>query len=251
MRAPESGLASVPVALLKRVATCGFGAIVSAATNGQPVLALTFDDGPGPYTEAILDVLERQDARATFFVVGHKVASRRRVVRQAHERGHAVGNHTFNHLRLRQLSLGAVWREIRNGQRAIEDAIGARVSLFRPPFGEQTPQSVVLARLLGHELICWSATGLDWTHEPAPTIYQHIQAKLRPGEIVLLHDDLAGGGGSAPRDRTATVEALSLLLEHLDRIGIRSVTVPDLLKLGRPCRVTWFHSAATPHRGRD
>jgi peptidoglycan/xylan/chitin deacetylase (PgdA/CDA1 family) len=234
---------------LKRAAACGLGSIVSAAVRGRPVVALTFDDGPGPYTEAILDVLERHHASATFFVVGRKVASQRRLLRRVHDSGHAVGNHTFNHLRLQRVRLGVVWREIRNGRRAIEDAIGSRVSLFRPPFGEQTPQSILLARLLGHEVICWSSSGDDWTREPATVIHERIQTTLRPGSIVLLHDDVEDGDASVWRDRAATIEALSLLLEHLRDAGIRSVTVPDLFRLGRPCRQSWFHSTATPDEG--
>jgi peptidoglycan/xylan/chitin deacetylase (PgdA/CDA1 family) len=212
-------------------------------------VALTFDDGPGPYTEAILDVLERHHASATFFIVGRKVASQRRLLRKIHGGGHAVGNHTFNHLRLPQVRLGVVWREIRNGRRAIEDAIGSRVSLFRPPFGEQTPQSILLARLLGHEVVCWSSAADDWTRAPASVIRERIQTTLRPGAIVLLHDDVENGAASVWRDRAATVEALSLLLEHLRDTGIRSVTVPDLFRLGRPCRKAWFGSAATPDEG--
>lgn len=242
--------ASAPISLLRRVAAYGFGSIVSVDTRGEPVLALTFDDGPGPYTEAILDVLERYDAHATFFMVGRKVASHRGLARRVRDAGHAVGNHTFSHLRLPRLSLSAVWREIRNGQQEIEDAIGARVSLFRPPFGEQTPQSVVLARLLGHQLICWSATGGDWITAPAPIIYERIQADLRLGAVVLMHDDLEAADESVPPDRSATVEALSLLLDHLQRARIRSVAVPDLFRLGRPLRVAWFRSFSSRYQAR-
>jgi peptidoglycan/xylan/chitin deacetylase (PgdA/CDA1 family) len=231
-----------PVRLLKRAAGRGLRSIVSVEPRGQPVVALTFDDGPGPYTDAVLDLLERHRARATFFVVGRKVAARRGVLRQACDAGHAIGNHTFSHRRLPSLGLRAVWREIRDGRRTIEDAIGARVSLFRPPFGEQTRQSVLLARLLGHDVICWSSSGDDWARATAPLICDRIRASMRPGAIVLLHDDVEEGDEAAPRDPMTTVRALELLLEHLGDAGIRAVTVPDLLALGRPRRVAWLHS---------
>ena len=234
--------------LLRRVANRALGSIVSAEADDRTLVALTFDDGPGACTEAILDLLDHYGARGTFFMVGRKIAARRRLVRQAHEGGHVIGNHTFDHLPLPQLSARVMWREIRDDRHAIEDAIGARVSLFRPPYGQQSLRSLLFARLQGHRVIGWSAAGDDWRDVSARIIATRISADLRPGAIVLLHDDREGGAASAPRDYGVVMEALSLLLDHLDRIGLRSITVPAMLEAGRPRQVAQFGRAASRQR---
>jgi hypothetical protein len=100
-------------------------------------------------------------------------------------------------------------------------------------------------------VIGWSAAGGDWTGAAAPMIAERIKADLRPGAIVLLHDDREGGEPATPRDGASTVEALSLLLGHLDTAGLLSITIPEMLGLGRPCRVIQFGRAASRQRGED
>lgn len=219
------------------------GSVIAVNTAGRPVLALTFDDGPGPATEAVLDVLARHDARATFFACGQNVASNGPLLRRARDQGHAIGNHTFHHLLLPGLGARAVWREIRDGRRAVEDAVGLPTTLFRPPFGRQSLQSFALARASRHRVICWSVAANDWAGEPAGLIAGAVEARAQPGAIVLLHDHAEGV--AARPESSSTVEALTLILGHLAARGIRSVTIPELLRRGAPRCVAWFGRAGS------
>jgi peptidoglycan-N-acetylglucosamine deacetylase len=237
-----------PPGLLGRVVDRVLGSIIAVDTAGRPFVALTFDDGPGPATEAVLDALGRYDARATFFVCGRNVGPHESVLRRARDQGHAIGNHTFHHALLPGLGARAIWREIRDGRRAIEDAIGVRTTLFRPPFGPQSLQSFLLARASGHRVICWSVTGDDWAGESASLVAGAVKARVQPGAIILLHDRLEAAEPPARPDRAGVVEALPLILDHLGALGIRSLPIPELLRMGRPRRVAWFGRAAIAAR---
>lgn len=219
-----------------------WGAVSRAAARGgtnpdlvwyvqtdEPVIALTFDDGPDPrYTPVILDYLRRYDAKATFFVIGRNAERFPDLLRRVVREGHEVGNHTYSHpLRLRQEDGGEIARELRKTEELVAALTGYQTRVFRPPGGAYNAQLIATAKSLGYEIIIWS-----WTTNPsdayapgAPKIVQRVTENATPGDIVLLHD--ANG-------HLQTAVALPDILRILSEKGFRFVTVSELLKLREP-----------------
>jgi peptidoglycan/xylan/chitin deacetylase (PgdA/CDA1 family) len=211
-----------------------YATVHCAASPRERQVALTFDDGPHPHTTpAVLDILQRHDAVATFFLVGRKVDKYPEVVRQIVARGHALGLHGYEHDRLFALKTPAyVARDIEKTRAAVERACGVRPKHFRPPIGFVSPRTAAGARRADAPLIGWSARAYDGTAGTSPnSVVRRIEAGLRPGAIVLLHD-AAENDDFAP----AAVEALPRILESLHERGLRTVTVEQLLGLTEQVR---------------
>jgi peptidoglycan/xylan/chitin deacetylase (PgdA/CDA1 family) len=185
--------------------------------------ALTFDDGPSPYTAPLARVLHRAHARATFFVIGSRVELFPAGARAAARTG-VLGNHTWSHAHLSGLSLAAARRELVQTQRAAGRVGGTAPRLFRPPYDEADPAHDLLARALGLLDIRWSVDGGDATVGATPAaVVRTVREGLRPGAIVLLHDF-----------HSWTPAVVRRILRVARRRGLRAVTVPDLLKRQPP-----------------
>jgi len=206
-------------------------------------IALTFDDGPlPPYTEQILDILQRYGVRATFFVCGKDVEQHPELVRRIHSEGHAIGNHTWSHPYLYLLSCGKIAEEIDKTQKAIREATGQVPRLFRPPYGGRWFGLYPVLREREMELIQWSVNAFDWKLD-ADSILACVRAGLRPGAVILLHDGRQAPGGYLHRligraataevhgrltaDRSPTVEALPAIIDYARRAGFEFVSVED------------------------
>jgi peptidoglycan/xylan/chitin deacetylase (PgdA/CDA1 family) len=197
------------------------------------LIALTFDDGPGDWTPAILDLLARHAAHATFFYLGERVQGRAAVVQRAVAEGHEPGNHLFSHRHPEALSDEEIRDEVMRTAVEIERATGAAVSLLRPPYGEEPERVAAIgAELRLGPVVLWSIDPEDWKSPPAEAIVEYVLEEARAGAIVDLHD----GWGRTPRDRQPTVEALERLLPELRSRGFELVTVSELLASGRSSR---------------
>jgi peptidoglycan-N-acetylglucosamine deacetylase len=180
-------------------------------------MALTFDDGPNdPCTLRLIDLLDRFQAKATFFLIGKYVRQRPDIVRAIQAAGHAIGNHTENHPNLIFLPAKRLRDELESCTRALEDALGQGVRWFRPPFGGRRPAVLGMARLFEMEPVMWSVTGFDWNAKSSAAIFERVTAQVdRRGkaqsEIILLHD---GGHLAFGTDRQFTIEATQRLLER-------------------------------------
>lgn len=223
----------------------GLGSLSHVVTQ-VPAAALTFDDGPHPqYTPVVLDILERHQARGTFFLVGEAAQKYPELVRRIGEAGHALGGHSWNHSSFPHLTS----RERRKQMRACQEVLvpyGQR--LFRPPYGEQSIASRLDALWLGYEVVGWSLDVGDWYETDSSLMASRLVKCIKPGCVVLLHDALFDGGKphlgpkheqEACVDRTPMLRALNLALDHLHH-QIRFVTVPELLHSGMPYRDFWF-----------
>jgi peptidoglycan/xylan/chitin deacetylase (PgdA/CDA1 family) len=222
---------------LKMPVYCGAGA--------KPLVALTFDDGPGPYSAQLVDLLRRNGARATFLEIGSKAAKHHALVRAELSAG-AVGNHSWSHPDLTQLESAAVTRQLASTERTIESVGGRKVLVFRPPFGSNDPRSLELAGHLGMLEVLWNVDSGDASGASTPSsdqIARNLTEGVRPGAIVLLHED---------EQVPATLDALRTFLPWLKRHGLRAVTVPELLAHDLPtaeqvakgaggCHVSWHH----------
>ena len=184
-------------------------------------VALTFDDGPGPDTEAVLDVLAARGLRAAFFVVGQQVQRHPSVARRIAAEGHEIGNHSFSHPMFLSLSPRATREDLARAQGTIEDVTGVRASLARPPYGIRTPAYFAAARTLGLRVVQWSVAGFDWQPLTADRVASHVLSGAGPGAIVLLHDADSEG----KRDRRATVESIPMIA---DGVRVRGLSVAAL-----------------------
>lgn len=212
---------------------------VSRIRTSEPVVSLTFDDGPHPtYTPAILQVLEKHHARGTFFMVGEAAARYPYLVQEVASRGHAIGNHSWSHPSFREIS----WRECRRQVRAcaqiLERCTHKRPRIFRPPYGHQSTKAQLQLALSGYEVVVWSAHAEDWLASDCDLISEHLTNRIAPGKIVLLHDALRPPADESARDRGPLIEALSRTLCEFSG-SFEFLTVPQLLSRGRPVRVTW------------
>ena len=205
--------------------------------NDPSQMALTFDDGPNdPHTMHLLDVLAKHNARATFFLIGKYVRQRPDIARAIAAAGHEIGNHTDSHPNLILVSVARLRQELADCSKALEDAIGIKATLFRPPFGGRRPNVLRTARGMGLKPVMWSVTGYDWSAKSADQIVEKVgrQVDSRPkaqGEIILLHD---GGHTGFGTDRAFTIEATRKLLKRY--AGKQFVTTSGL-KRDNPKRI--------------
>ena len=140
-----------------------YGENFSGIREGRKVLALTYDDGPNdPWTMKLLEVLERQQVQATFFMLGKYVRQRPEIARAVSEAGHAIGNHSFSHPNLIFASNARLRQELEETSKAIEDATGERTFLFRPPFGGRRPGTFKVVTELKMFPVMWRVTCFDW-----------------------------------------------------------------------------------------
>ena len=218
--------------------------VITRVDTTQPLVALTFDDGPDPEsTLPLLDLLGAFGARATFFMRGSAVAKHREVVRRAVEMGHAIGNHTWSHPVMPRIPRRDRLFELRECQEAIEPYV-ERPYLFRPPYLAQSKASRLDALFLGLEVIMCSIDSGDWRLADADEIVAQLLANSTAGDIVLLHDAVYVPEDrvlpyTSVRDRRTMLDALErYLVETGDRF--RFVTVPELLRAGRPVRREWY-----------
>lgn len=198
-------------------------------TNGDKVIALTFDDGPwDSSTAAILDILKENNAKATFFTVGNRIPGHEDLIKRMKDEGHEIGTHTYDHasgsgkgVSLDLMSTQERRDEVSKGLQAITDAGGDASTTFRSPggnFGAETARDV---RDLVTSEIGWNIDTGDWQRPGADVIAQRIEM-ASPGNIILMHD----GGG----DRSQTVEALKTALPYLVEQGYEFITVDELLE---------------------
>jgi peptidoglycan-N-acetylglucosamine deacetylase len=153
-------------------------------------VGLTFDDGPHPeFTPALLDLLARHRARASFFLVGARVAEHPAIARRIVAEGHTVGTHTYDHVEITTLAGEALAGELGRGRRALADATGVDSALFRPPRGRVDWSRLRAVARLGYVTVHWSRTYSDYRLDgPEPLRARILSAPMRAGDIVLLHD---------------------------------------------------------------
>jgi peptidoglycan/xylan/chitin deacetylase (PgdA/CDA1 family) len=203
-----------------------FGESVWRGNSGRARIALTFDDGPSEWTCRVLDVLEENGAKGTFFQVGVNALAHRRTAREVSMRGHEIGNHTQTHARLFLRSAGFVREEIRLAQAALAEVHGKAPRWFRATYGCRWFGVNQAQKELGLTGAMWTAIALDWKMEE-DAISRRLAAAARNGAIFCLHD---GRVGRANPDAGPTVGALRKLLPELKRRGYELVTLSEVLE---------------------
>jgi len=194
-----------------------FGRTLVASRNPHEI-ALTFDDGPNPrWTPMLLETLAQDGVRATFFLLGKYASQQRDLVRQMHQAGHLIGNHTWNHPDLAMTDAPRTREELRRTNAELESILGAPVRYFRPPFGARRPATLRIARELGLTPVMWNAISPDWRasspDQVTPRLARLVEKHSRQGRAttIVLHD---GGHLTLEADRSASVAAAGQLISR-------------------------------------
>jgi peptidoglycan/xylan/chitin deacetylase (PgdA/CDA1 family) len=190
--------------------------------------ALTFDDGPyGTSTEAVLQILQKEQVTATFFVIGQNVAEYPAITQEIARDGYEIGNHTYTHSNLATIPASVALREIASTSDIIASTTGQRPTLFRPPYGVLPKSLAKSITALGYVTELWNVDPKDWdySYSPAKKILSRVEVQEHRKMVILLHDgrDIHK---DYPRDNTVT--ALPSLIEDLKQEGYVFVTVSGM-----------------------
>jgi peptidoglycan-N-acetylglucosamine deacetylase len=181
---------------------------------------LTFDDGPNPtWTPQILSLLEDSGAQASFFVIGEKAKAWPELVEREARDGDTIGDHTWSHPNLTQLSASVVWAELARDKSLITELTGKAPSLWRPPYEAFNPPVLAIASGLGMKMQLWSVDTGDWQLPGTEVIVLRVMGALHNGMVALFHD----GGGAT---RSQTVAAVAILIPELRAAGYRLAALP-------------------------
>lgn len=187
----------------------------STQENTDKMIALTFDDGPGPYTDELIDGLEKLNAKASFFLVGEKIKSYPDTVAKIAGKGHLVGNHTYSHIKLTALSPDEIKKEIDKTNEEIKAITGEAPQFFRPPFGRYNSDTLNYVDMIS---VRWSKDTIDWKYEDEERLYRYLIKNAGDGEIFLMHDV-----------EKTTVKGVLRAIETLQKQGYKFVRADELL----------------------
>lgn len=208
---------------IARLVRIGKPIFCGGGRNGRYV-ALTFDDGPGAYTHFAIRKLKKWKARATFFVMGNRVKQPEwRSWAQRETELAALANHSWSHPYLPGLDLASARREMADTKTMVEQSTGAKVQVFRPPYGARNEAIDGISSSLGMAQIIWDVDSLDSQGANYAAIARNVIAGMRPGAIILMHEN-----------RGQTIRALPTILPQLRKRRLTAVTVPELLALDPP-----------------
>jgi peptidoglycan/xylan/chitin deacetylase (PgdA/CDA1 family) len=204
--------------------------------HGQDrLLALTYDDGPNTaWTPKLLEVLDKQGVKATFFSIGHYAKEQPALLREVAAAGHSIGNHTYNHVTMALHRDDTIREELRRTTEAIEEA-GVEMAtvhgrrLMRPPYGRRRPGTLRVLREEGYVPICWSVMFWDWNKGvTTEKIMRKAERHIKGGDVLLLHD---GNCIAMGWDRRHSVEATDLILQQWkEQEGFEFVTIPEMIE---------------------
>jgi peptidoglycan-N-acetylglucosamine deacetylase len=192
-------------------------------SKGKKVIALTFDDGPWQKnTDQILDILKRNDIKATFFMLGESLSDFPQQGKRIAVEGHAVGNHTWHHF-YHHMNEEVAANEIERTSDLIYKITNIKTTLFRPPGGIMNNGVADYAKKNNYTVVMWSADSIDYSLPSVPVMVNRVIRQAKPGGIVLMHD----GGGN----RSQTVKALPQIIARLKAQSYSFVTIPELLQM--------------------
>lgn len=178
----------------------------------KKVVLLTFDDGPKEkkMIDALIDTLDKHNAKAIFFVNGYRVKQNPELLKLIHERGQIIGNHSWDHIDLRKQTAKEARRQIEDVQKIVEELTGEKPKFFRPPFGSGGDTVKQIAKENGLLFMTWSNGSLDWeskTRNKPDAVIQNVMDQLHPGSNILMHE------------LPWTVEALDTMLTKMEKKG--------------------------------
>lgn len=189
---------------------------VEVENPSRKMIALTFDDGPSDYTQALLDGLKSKNAKATFFVLGKKAQKNTETIKNIIADGHLLGNHTYSHIDMMKSSKNTIASQIYSTNKIIKEITGTDVKFYRPPYGHYF--GTTLNAVNDMIAVKWSNDSIDWKHQDEEYVFNYIVNKAHDGEILLLHDT-----------KETTVKATLRAIDVLEAQGYSFVRVDELL----------------------
>lgn len=183
----------------------------------KKVIALTFDDGPSKYTKKIVDLLNEYDANATFFILGNKVEIYNETLTYLLESGNEIGNHSYNHKWLKNVTKEELLEQITKTQDIIEKNLNYTPTLFRPTYGSVNNLMKENVKL---DIVLWNLDTLDWKYKNSKKIAENLLKKVKNKDIILMHDTYE-----------YTYNALKIIIPALKEEGYQFITVSELKKL--------------------
>jgi peptidoglycan/xylan/chitin deacetylase (PgdA/CDA1 family) len=205
-----------------------YGYPVSCGAGRRPLVALTFDDGPGPDTRRVVNILKRAGARATFFIVAKEIDAWPNLAGEPRREAKiaAIGDHTYDHIDLVGVAQDELDHQIVDSRRVIQEHAGVPVRLFRPPYGSHDAAVDHEVRAQGMLQVLWSVDSGDGAPgSTGPVVLQNVTDGLRAGAIILMHEN-----------RGTTLHELPRILQAVRARGLHTVTVPELLAADPPSR---------------
>lgn len=184
----------------------------------KPMIALTFDDGPGKHTSRLLDIFAAYGGKGTFFVIGNVLENRADVLNRIVSEGHEIGGHSWDHRQLTKLNASDLNNQLTGTRTKIYELTGTDTALLRPPYGSYNSQVQNMCKDMGIVMVNWSLDTLDWKYKDADQLYHTILDEVQDGDIILCHD-LHG----------STVDAMERVIPELIARGYQLVTVSELL----------------------
>lgn len=182
--------------------------------KSKKMIALTFDDGPNYNTSKIIDVLNKYDIKATFFVLGNRAINNKDILKKMVDSGMEIGNHTYNHLLLTKYDENKIRSEIEDTSEVIYSATKKKPKLLRPSYGSVNNKIKKVANM---PIIIWDIDTLDWKYHNSKRITSRVVNKVRDGDIILMHDIYS-----------ASLNALSNIIPILQDNGYEFVTIDEL-----------------------
>lgn len=183
-------------------------------------IALTFDDGPNAkYTPQVLAILAKEKIHATFFLIGKNAEHLPNLVKQIHQEGHEIGNHTYSHPRLTKVSSWKIKDEVEKTRDIVKEITGQPTVLFRPPYGIFDTRTLAELAIRKFDVVLWSIDSRDWAKPGTKAIEKNILSRVRGGSIILCHDS-----------HDQIVQVLPEIIEKLKAQGYKFVTVPEMIK---------------------
>jgi len=198
--------------------------LINEVYTSQKAVAITFDDGPNPiYTPQVLKIFAEAKGKATFFMIGEQINASPEITKAVADQGHEIGNHTYTHAKLSELNTADCLDEIERNERLIQELIGKKPRILRPPYLDYNQETISITGQKGYPLIgALNMEAHDWEQPGVDHILSVSRNCIKNGSILIFHD----GYG----DRTQTIEAVRVLVTELNSKGYQLVTVSELLE---------------------
>ena len=186
---------------------------------GTPKVAITFDDGPtGEMTLRLLEELEKRNVKATFFVLGNKAEHYPEIISAISQGGHEIGNHGYNHKDMRKMKTAELEEQFERTDQIVEAATGKKTTCLRPPYGNTNDRVSAYARSTMRPIVMWSVDTLDWKNTTTKNLAEKTVARVKDGDIILLHDTFSN-----------SVDAAIEIIDQLMEQGYEFMTVSELI----------------------